>query len=429
MNPDILNPPAAYGLPLFNAVLKHRAQDFRVDEVLELDFSGSGEHLYLQLEKTSMNTDELTSLLEQAYSVTSADIGYCGLKDRHSVSTQWFSIRTPDTISVFEQLATTFNEQQRLQWGGSSGYLKGIRLVRSERHSRKLKRGAHKGNRFVIVLRDVQPCGAGGEGGARTSDEQTLLSEAVARRIELIISQGFPAYIGAQRFGHGGQNLQRARQWFKKSGKRTSRQQRSLWLSAARSAMFNVVCAARVRDGSWLGLMEGEPAMLDGTGSFFIARCADASAVTEGAATEGAANEGNGVSPRTEDAVAETNDAVTAISAGFTASHVANLKQRLSSHDIHPSAPWWGRGRATAQGACADYEAGVLSPFADLCAGLERAGLPQERRALRGIAQALCVEWQSDTVVELRFSLAPGIFATTLLRELGSCTEPARDAG
>lgn len=370
MNPDILNPPAAHGQPLFNAVLKQRAEDFRVDEMLELDFSGSGEHLYLQLEKTSMNTDELTALLQQVYKVSSADIGYCGLKDRHSVSTQWFSIRTPDSASVMEQHAMTYNEQERAQWGDSSAYLKAIQVLRSERHSRKLKRGAHKGNRFVITLRDVEAFDV-------SLDEQAL---AVPSRVEAIILHGFPAYIGTQRFGHGGQNLQRARQWFGRAGKRTSRQQRSLWLSAARSAVFNTVCAARVRNGSWLNLMEGEPAMLDGTGSYFVVEGGD-----------------------------------------------STLTQRLGSRDIHPSAPWWGRGRAAAQGECADYEQGVLKPLADLCAGLERAGLPQERRALRGIAQGLSVEWASDTVIQLKFSLPPGIFATALLRELGSCVEPIRN--
>jgi len=89
MTCDVTDPPSAYGDGLFTAVFKQQADDFKVIEQLDTEFSGSGEHLYLSLEKTSMNTDEIVSLLQACYSVPSADIGFCGLKDRHSVSQQW----------------------------------------------------------------------------------------------------------------------------------------------------------------------------------------------------------------------------------------------------------------------------------------------------------------------------------------------------
>jgi len=262
------------------------------------------------------------------------------------------------------------------------------------------------------------------------------LVNELAERIELIKACGFPAYIGSQRFGHGAQNLRRAQQWFGKSSKRTSRQQRSLWLSAARSALFNVVCAARVRDGSWLHLMTGEPAMLDGTGSYFIANVDD-DRVEDGVADghsgdfgesdlSGNDLSGNDLGGNDLSGNDLGGSEAGKVDAGKSESDTS-LNQRLASHDIHPTAPWWGRGRAPAKGECATYEDALLAPFSDLCAGLERAGLAQERRALRGVAQDLSVEWVSDSAIELRFSLAPGIFATSLLRELGSCTEPVRN--
>ncbi len=72
------------------------------------------------------------------------------------------------------------------------------------------------------------------------------------------------------------------------------------------------------------------------------------------------------------------------------------------------------------------FEQQVLSLHTDLCAGLERGGLSQERRALRARAVDLQHAWLDDCSLELRFHLSPGIFATTLLRELGHCNEPAR---
>ena len=51
--------------------------------------------------------------------------------------------------------------------------------------------------------------------------------------------------------------------------------------------------------------------------------------------------------------------------------------------------------------------------------GLERAGLKQERRALRLRPAELAWRWHDDGALELRFALPPGCYATTVLRELG----------
>lgn len=353
--------PPAWGEPLVTAQLKQQPSDFVVNEVLDIDFEDSGEHLYLHIEKTGANTDEIAKLLETTFSVNSKDIGLAGLKDRHAITRQWFSVRTASSVDEITQALEIFNHPE-----------KHARVVNCTRHSRKLRRGAHRGNDFVIRLRDVKTT----EGGMGRQS----LAAAVERRVGRIVRSGFPNYIGPQRFGFGGQNLVRARQWFRQPRKRTSRQQRSLWLSSARSALFNLVCASRVADGSWQTLLPGEPAVLSGSRSFF-------------------------------DSDSSTTD---------------ELSQRLNSFDIHPSAPWWGRGTPPAQGACADYELLLLAEHADLCEGLERAGLPQERRAIRSVATDLRHQWLDDTTFELSFHLSPGVFATTLLREFGLCHEPDR---
>ena len=401
MNTDITDPPAAHGPVLFTAMLKVQPADFRVDEILDIELAGEGEHLYLQIEKSAMNTDEVAAMIQECYSVTSSDVGLCGLKDRHSVATQWISVRTVHNASQFEELAAAFNAEQQALWGDTDGYEKSVRVLLSGRHARKLRRGAHGSNHFVIILRDVESLSAGSVESEESSDlpghaesaisvgagagasagddtENAALVEALSTRINLIAKRGFPAYIGAQRFGRGGQNLQRAQGWFASPRKRTSRQQRSLWLSAARSALFNSVCAARVRDGSWDQLLDGEPAVLNGTRSFFATQSED------------------------------------------------SLPQRLAEFDIHPSAPWWGRGRSPAQGGCAEFESLQLQQHKNLCDGLEKAGLTQERRALRAPVTGMEHQWIAKDVLELEFSLAPGIFATSLLRELCRVSEPER---
>ncbi|ASJ74515.1 tRNA pseudouridine(13) synthase TruD [Granulosicoccus antarcticus] len=382
----MIDTPAAFGPALFKAFYKVQPLDFQVSEVLDIQLDGAGEHLYLHIEKTATNTDEVASLLENTCSLTSADIGVSGLKDRHAVTRQWFSVKTPLELQVITEALEAFNETAKAQAeamvvaaeasgegqvSGKVPYCKQLTLLESVRHSRKLRSGAHSGNGFVIILRDIE---------SLSSDPAVDFAASVDERIAALAANGFPNYIGPQRFGLGGQNLVRARQWFRQPKKRTSRQQRSLWLSAARSALFNDICAARVRQGSWQSLLQGEPAVLDGTRSFF-----DTTEVTS-----------------------------------------EELETRLAAFDIHPSGAWWGRGRTLAQGACADFEQQIVSEHADLCAGLERGGLTQERRALRARAVGLQHVWLDENTLELRFHLSPGVFATTLLLELGLCNEPAR---
>ena len=408
MDSDIINPPAAHGPALLHGTRKQQASDFCVAEVLDIEFEGAGEHLYLQVEKSSINTDEVLKIIQECYGVGSADVGLCGLKDRHAVSTQWFSIRTPQASDDFEQTAQQFNAQQESLWSEKGGYLKTLRLVHSARHSRKLKRGAHRCNRFVLTLTGIKAC---------KGFESSLKSD-VDKRIQTIAAQGFPSYIGAQRFGHGAQNLQRAKQWFARPRKRCSRQQRSLWFSSARSAIFNVVCAARVRDGSWRNLLEGEPAVLDGSRSFF----------TTGAESEYGASEGsdNGPDYRSDNRTDNRSDNRSDPQAANEPARNTSLDSRIAEFDIHPSAPWWGRGRSPATGICAEFEALQLQPYTDLCEALERGGLNQERRALRARATELTHRWKDEATLELSFSLSPGVFATTLLREIGNTTEPQR---
>ena len=380
---------------------------------------GSGEHLWLRLEKRLLNTADVVSLLERAFAVGSADVGVSGLKDRRAVTRQWFSVRTPSDVAPLEEAIARLGAEGAAVGGGRGGGQGGGRgggrgggqgrdgrggdrgdgqhgegegegdgdgddaalvLLAAARHGRKLRRGAHVANAFEIVLRDVDaPSVAAG----------TALDEAALEgRLERLRAGGFPNYLGPQRFGRDGQNVARARAWFRAPRRRTSRLQRGLWLSAARSELFNRVCAARVADGSWATPLDGEPLVLDGTRSFFVP---DSPA---DAAARGVSGGGGGEAP----------------------------DERLARGDIHPSGPWWGRGASPARGECARREADWLAGCADLREGLERAGLEQERRALRAFPGELVHERLDASSLRLAFTLPPGVFATTLLAELGTFT-------
>ena len=224
----------ACGAPIFAARIRTTPGDFQVTEELGFEFTGDGEHDYLWVEKTGTNTEWLARQLAVFADVPAKDVGYAGLKDRHAVTRQWFSVprwNSPDwkTLDV-----------------------DGVEVLDVQRHNKKLRRGAHKTNTFRIVLR---------------GDDLNIGVDALEKRIQTIRETGVPNYFGEQRFGRGGSNLALADVWA--SGKRLPRHKRSLAISSIRSFVFNEMLDARVQNGTWNTLLPGDTVNLDGTGSVF----------------------------------------------------------------------------------------------------------------------------------------------------------------
>jgi tRNA pseudouridine13 synthase len=226
--------PWAYGVPPLKARLRSEPEDFVVEEILGYDAEGTGEHALLWVEKRGANTDWVARELAKFAGVSQVAVGYAGMKDRHAVTRQTFSVQLagkPDPDW------STFPHAE-------------VKVLAATRHSRKLKRGALRGNRFVLVLREVQ--------GDR---------EAAERVLTQIAARGVPNYYGEQRFGREGGNVAQARAMF--AGRRVERDKRSFLLSAARSQIFNSVLAARVERAVWDTPLDGEIWSLSGSRSWF----------------------------------------------------------------------------------------------------------------------------------------------------------------
>jgi tRNA pseudouridine13 synthase len=234
--------PRAHGDAVLAARIRCTPEDFRVEELDSFEASGSGEHLLLTVEKRGMNTAYVADLLARWAGVPPVAVGHAGLKDRHAVTVQRFSVqlpgREPPEPATLEAMAAEAGSVQRLQ------------VLGMVRHARKIPRGALAGNRFGLVLREVR--------GDRA---------AIDRRLEAISARGVPNYFGEQRFGHGGGNIAAALAMF--AGRRVRREQRGMLLSAARAELFNRVLAARVSAGTWDTGLDGEVWMLDGSRSLF----------------------------------------------------------------------------------------------------------------------------------------------------------------
>lgn len=220
----------AWGEPLVSAGFRTEPEDFQVDEDLGFTPSGDGEHWLVQVRKRGDNTAWVAGQLARIVGLSVKDVGYCGLKDRHAVTSQWFSLYCP---KGGEPDWTALNSDS-------------LTLLAVTRHHRKLRRGQHRANHFAIRLRSPEPLAADG----------LKLLEA---RLSQVAERGVPNYFGEQRFGREAGNLIRAQSWLVDGKRIRERQQRTMAMSAARSWLFNLVLGARVGRGDWPQRLEGDP--------------------------------------------------------------------------------------------------------------------------------------------------------------------------
>jgi tRNA pseudouridine13 synthase len=217
--------PNAYPASGARATLKVLNEDFIVTELPLQPPSGAGEHLWLDIEKNGANTAFVAQRLAEAAGVQDVDVGYAGLKDRYAITRQWFSIYLPKGETP---------DLTRLEHPE-------FKVLSQSRHAKKLRPGDLQGNRFRIVLRDVT--------GAR---------EAIEANLQAVASQGVPNYFGAQRFGHGGGNVEQGRAMLARETRVRNPKKKGLYLSAVRSFVFNEVLALRIGQGLWGRTLPGD---------------------------------------------------------------------------------------------------------------------------------------------------------------------------
>ena len=101
-------------------------------------------------------------------------------------------------------------------------------ILKVIRHNKKLRTGCLAGNQFSIVLRELS--------------DKASLQETLDK-----VQHGVPNYFGNQRFGFDGHNVNAALQLF--NGRKVKDSfKRGMYLSAARSYLFNRVISQRITD-------------------------------------------------------------------------------------------------------------------------------------------------------------------------------------
>jgi tRNA pseudouridine13 synthase len=213
-------------------------EDFMVEEIPAYLPSGQGEHAYLRIQKRKMTTRDAALALARAAGISERDVGYAGMKDKHGVTTQWFSLpgagKVPESLSLPPEL----------------------RILEASRHNNKLRTGHLRGNRFRLGIVGAPP---GGDERAKA---------LLAQLGESGLVNGF----GAQRFGRDGDNLTVALRWLR--GETTIPRSRErfltkLYSSAIQAEAFNRYAVERIALGLE-SLLRGEVVRIAGAGAQFV---------------------------------------------------------------------------------------------------------------------------------------------------------------
>lgn len=228
----------AFGQPKSTASIKSTPEDFFVSEILGYPLDGEGEHLYVHIEKTLLNTEEMVKILSKTLQVSPGCISYAGLKDKFAKTQQWFSLHLPGEPNP------NLNEL----------HSENVTVLNAQRHTKKLKKGALLANQFEIKIKNSR-----------------LDVDDINTRVEQVQQKGVPNYFGGQRFGHAGNNIDKSRTMLLEGKKVKNRHLKGLYFSTARSFLFNHILSYRVFHGVWNQAIEGDLLMLSGTNSFFQA--------------------------------------------------------------------------------------------------------------------------------------------------------------
>lgn len=216
--------------------IRSRPEDFVVVEEPLYPPSGTGAHLFLEVEKRGRTTEQVARELARRLAVDPRDVGYAGRKDRHAVTRQWFSV---PGVEVDRARAIE---------------LEGASIVSAIPHGHKLRTGHLRANRFELALRSPSPV------------TPSALA-ALTARAEALVLRGMPNRFGEQRFGRSGDNAESARALLSGRLRPRDRRDARFLLSALQAEVFNAVLEER--SASYDDVLLGDLARVEESGGLF----------------------------------------------------------------------------------------------------------------------------------------------------------------
>jgi tRNA pseudouridine13 synthase len=236
-------------IPGTGGSIKVTPEDFTVEEIPAYQPEGEGEHLFVHLTKRGITTEEVQKALARAFGVNLRDVGSAGIKDKHAVASQYFSVLLKNQTDP----QRVYDLEKQLP----------VTIHSTRPHRNKLKRGHLQGNIFTVRVTDlpVRP----GEAAARAR-----------RTAEKLRQIGLPNYYGPQRFGMHGDNAGQGREILQGTRRVRKKSLRSFLLSAYQSHLFNSYLVRRITDGLYHTMLCGDIARKLETGGIFVVDNAEA---------------------------------------------------------------------------------------------------------------------------------------------------------
>jgi len=153
--------------------IRNQYEDFYVEEIPEVIPDGEGPNVYVWIEKLGRTTLDVVLDIARDLHISRKRMGFAGMKDKKAITRQWICIANMDSEDQFRQVENLdiYN----------TDFLKVVR------GRKKLRMGQLKGNKFKILIKDLDDIQKSAE----------IANEVLA---ELEVT-GVPNYFGWQRFG------------------------------------------------------------------------------------------------------------------------------------------------------------------------------------------------------------------------------------
>ena len=153
--------------------IRNQYEDFYVEEIPDIIPNGEGPNIYIWIEKLGRTTLDVVLDISRDLHISRKRMGFAGMKDKKALTRQWICIANMDSDDQMQQVKDLDIYKTDF-----------LKIVRGRK---KLRMGQLKGNKFKILIKDIDDV-----------EESASIANEVLSELQ---STGVPNYFGWQRFG------------------------------------------------------------------------------------------------------------------------------------------------------------------------------------------------------------------------------------
>ncbi len=165
--------------------IRNRYEDFYVEEIPEIVPEGEGPNIWIWIEKIGRTTLDVMLDISRDLHIDRKRMGFAGMKDKKALTRQWLCVANMDSEEQLKQVEDLAGNIYKTQF---------LKIIRGRK---KLRMGQLKGNKFKILIKDIN-------GMETDGDNSEIISDAASRASKILKElefTGVPNYFGWQRFG------------------------------------------------------------------------------------------------------------------------------------------------------------------------------------------------------------------------------------